>query len=845
MTKKSAGFSLVEILVALAVIGILTGIGVVTLTGTKEDIRKQKLDQDVLVVNNAIDAFLAAGGDAGQLTAANVITALKQRVATAGPGDIVGPQGPFLELTVITNATDFDWGAVFTTSPSPRFYVAQSTAGVVFNHGPAAAVGGVAEREDAARPEWVWAYANATPPSLPEAFVPTAIDSAPIPWTNAPVTTLQPPVFSPEGLTANLWDYPQLVSIANPNPAGSSRVYYRANTGGYILHDGTPLNVGPGTVLTAVAVSLDPSRYYNSVEVSETYEVIPFQLGITISAPSSITYAQAGGLMVGQAQQSPATAVLNLQNVNQIPAPYLTSGNFNVRYTLDGSDPLTSPTATIGPAFQGYYSPIAISLGLPTWGTNNEIHVRAAAVSAKAEWFTSSSVEDAEVSATSVTLDPPDITPPDRIVSPSVEVTMAQPSTGPVGMAIRYTTDDTLPTWGNGTLYTASFLLSAFGANEERFVQAVTFPGSTENFMTHWFQPSSAVRRTYTGAAGFGTSLPAGVLVGSASVGNSGVLRGSVVVARDSVMSNLPLTGSALVKGNLYLPGTPTIYVGNTSANNSWTPARDGRSSWPAFSQFILGLEYGGDGKIVTPGTPGWTPAPRVIDLDGDPNPTNYHVLIANSAKVEGKIYRRADSPSLPTFPAPPPKANSATVNYGWGTVATVNPAPPTNSPAGFTAQSNSEITAQSGNYGKVKVQNEAKLILGDAGNPENVQYYTFESLEVIGTASLEVVGKVVITINYSAGNKAFTTANSAIVGNSAHPEYLQINVYSSADANANTIHVNTSGAGSFYGQINAPKGQVKIGNSGSFRGSVTGFYMDMSGASGADIEFNLSPIVD
>lgn len=845
MKTKLSGFTLVEILVTLAIIGILTAIGVVTLTGAKEDVRKKKLEQDVVVVNNAIDAFLAAGGSSSQLTASNVIGALKQRVATSGPGDIVGPQGPFIDLTVITEPTDFEWSAVFTTSPGPRFVVEKSTAGVVFGHGPAMAVGGAAEREDAARPAWVWAYDDATPPTLPTAFVPTAVDAAAIPWTNAPVSTLQVPVISPESLTDNLWEFPLQVSIANPNPAGSSRVYYKANNGGYILHDGTPLSVGPGTTLTAIAVSLDPSRYYNSGESTATYQVIPFPLGVTVVAPGTMTYAQAGGLMVGQAQQSPATATLNIQDINQIPAPYLNSGNFNIRYTMDGSDPLTSGTAITGPAFQGYYSPIAIGLDLPTWGNNNALKVRAIAVATKTEWFTTSPVNEADITANRVTLGTPDVAPPNQIVSPSVTISMAQPSSGPVGMQIRYTTDNTAPTWNNGTLFTTNFILSAFGANEERFVQASTFPGSSENFMTNWFLPSAVVTRTYTGAAGFGTSLPAGVLVGSASLGNSGVLRGSVVVSRRDSQSDLPLTGSAVLKGNLYLPGTPTIYVGNTSANNSWTPARDGRSSWPAFSSFILGMEYGGDGKLVSPNSPGWSSAPRVIDLDGDPNPTDYHVLISGSSRVEGKIFRRADSPELPTVAAPPAKANKNNTSYGWGSVATVNPAPPTNSPASFTASSDSEITLQPGNYGAVKVQNTAKLILGDADNPENVKYYTFESLEAIGSSSIEVVGKVVITINFSAGKKAFTTANSSIVGNEDHPEYLQINIYSNASANEDVIHVNTSGAGAFYGQINAPKGQVKVGNSGQFKGSVTAYKMDMSGASGAGIEFNLPPIMD
>ncbi len=839
MNANNHGFTLVEILVALVTIGVLAGIGIVTLTGVREDSRRKKLEQDVVVVNNAIDAFLVAGGSIGQLTEGNVIAALKQRVVAPGPGDMVGPQGPFLDLTVITNASDFDWSAVFSTSPSPHFVVVNSPNGVVFGHGPASAVGGVGEREDAARTEWVWAYSNAAPPVLPDAFVPEAVDSAYTGGGGVPVTTLVCPIISPGSLSTNLWGFPLSVTIENPNPAGSSRVYYKVNAGSYTLYDGTPLDVGPGTVLTAVAVSLDPSRYNNSDGCDgASYQVIPFPLEVNIVAPSSMTYAQAGGLMTNQAQQSPATAVLNIQNVGQIPPPYLGSGNFNVRYTLDGSDPLTSETAVVGPSFQGYYSPVAISLGLDTWGTNASLQIRAVALASNTNWFVSSDEADASVTAERLTLDVPTVAPGNQIVSPSVEVSMTKPSFGPVGMEIQYTTNNTVPAWGNGILYSGNFILAAFGANEERFVQAATFPGATDNFMTNWFLPSGAVVRTYTGAAGFGSSLPSGVLVGYASVGNSGHLRGSMIVARGVPVANIVFSGAGVISGNLYVPGTPNVYKYNTSAANRWSSASDS-----SFSSFILGQEFDADGNVVSPSSPGWSPSPRVVDLNGDPAPTNYHILLANSSRVDGKIFRRADAPTLPTVDPPPTKANNSSTSYGWGVKATVNPAAPQNSPASFTAASNAEITLQPGNYGQVKAQNTGKLILGDASNPENVQYYTFESLELSGSSTLEVVGKVVITINYSASGKPFATSNSAIVGNADHPEYLQINVYSSAAANQNTIHVNVSGAGSFYGQINAPKGQAKVGNSGSFRGSVTAYKMDMSGAGGADIEFNLPPI--
>ena len=77
--------------------------------------------------------------------------------------------------------------------------------------------------------------------------------------------------------------------MSNPNPEGSSRIYYRVNLGNYVLFDGTPFQVDPGASLSAVAVSLDPSRYYNSIVATEIYEVAPLQLALTIIAPMGVS----------------------------------------------------------------------------------------------------------------------------------------------------------------------------------------------------------------------------------------------------------------------------------------------------------------------------------------------------------------------------------------------------------------------------------------------------------------------------------------------------------------------------------------------------------------------------
>lgn len=311
--------------------------------------------------------------------------------------------------------------------------------------------------------------------------------------------------------------------------------------------------------------------------------------------------------------------------------------------------------------------------------------------------------------------------------------------------------------------------------------------------------------------------------------------------------------GSSRIKGNLYLPGTPKVYKDHVAEsqwdNQLWSEATDAN-----FSNYILGMEYDENGVLANPGTPGWSPSPRVINLSGDPNPTNYRLLIQDSAKVEGKVYRRVTPPSLPTVTAPPAKANNQSRQYHSWTLdptnpgrysTTVDPNPPTNNPASFSLTTNATLTVKPGNYGTVTASNGGKLVLGDANNPNNVQYYSFESLQINGGATIEVVGKVVITMNYSSKNATMRIDNNGSFGNPDHPEYLQLNVYSSANPSQWTQQVLVASTSKFYGQINAPKGLVTIQENSMFKGSVTAYKLEMTGSAGANIEFNMSPIAE
>lgn len=801
--KSACGFSLVEILVAIVALGVLATVGLVTVTGMPDAARKKKLDQDVAIVNNAIDAYLLAGGDAAQLSEGNVISALKQRVAAQGAADIAGPQGPFLDPRVITMPTDFSWSALYTTDPTPRFYVAQSTSGVVFGLGPAMAVGGAAERPDAARSSWLWTYTDATPPGeTTEVFVPTAVDSGST-ATNAPsvAVTLSPPVIVPGSQTLNLWNFPLQVSIENPNPSGSSRVYYKAGSGNYTLYDNTPFNVDPGTTLSAVAVSLDPSRYYNSSVTTAAYSVTPLELAVGVNAPGSVNYAQAGGLFVGIAQQSPATATITLQNTN-IPAPYLGSANFNVRYTTDGSDPLTSATAVAGPAFSGYYSPVSVSLALAAWGTSTNIVIRAAALASNTAYFTSSPVASGSVALAPTEL-PLTLFPVNPIGRPSY-LAISNVGDVPVGLRTYYTLDGSRPLtadvggfWANNSsLYTGR--MSAPSGGGFTFSAQATGPSGYEQ----WFA-SPLTTKTYTPY----TSVPFEVLGANIGAGDiNGSFRGSIFVSAPADLGIFN-AGGQILGGSLFLPGLPGIEITGDKKTDSKTVAVAGQAYTGAGegTSQIGGKEFMPNGQLADP----QLDTRKIVDLDGATTPTNYTVKITKSAYIEGKIYRR--SGDRPTTAIPPiPLGLSRYTNA----VITGTPA----------------ATLAAGIYSNKISMGSSSSVL-NLGVPGVVTTeYVFAGSGNTFKGTVNVLGPVKIYLDSSFGD---FDVNTVRFGNATNASWLQVIMQTN---NSNSISVLN---GAMYAQILAPGSDMTVKNGASFAGSLYTRKLDVEPNATVNVELS------
>ena len=785
----AAAFTLVEALVVVAVLGLVATVVVPRIQEGPDAAKLAKLQQDVAIVNNAIDAYLVAGGSQGALNAGNVVEALKQRVSGGVAAEMMGAIGPFLDPRVVTNATDFAWSARFETSPRPRFVVQRSSNGIVFARGLPSLVGGPAPSSG---PSWLWSYTPASPGQVAKpVFQPAAVDAGTtLGTTNTVLIGLSCPIIIPPSQTFELTDYPLNVQIDNSvNPAGSSITYYRIGTtgspdsGSWTLWVGSPFTVNPDSLVTTVAVSVDPSRYYNSPVCSETFAVNPLQLEVAISAPGSVNYAQAGGQMAGEALLSPAAATISLVNAGAIPPPYLSSSSISIRYTTDGTDPAVSATAVTGPEFSGSFVPIQVPLALNIWGTNASITVRAVALTSKPDWFTASEPATSTSSRTPTSLSL-DILPVNPIGLPP-QVLVNESGSVPAGLRKFYTADGTAPLTSTAggvpaagaSLYNGPVLGGSLPSSSYIFTAQATGPEGYES----WFA-SPLSTKNYNAV----TTLPSEFVGANISGGDvNGIFRGSIFVSAPATLGIFN-AGGRITGGNLYVPGLPAIETPG-SGNSSKTVVARGQ---PYVEQgqiprsLIGGVEYTASGQLAVP----QLDTRQVVDLNGAVTPNNYTVKLTKSAYIEGKIYRRADAPPPPPVPIVPSGLPVFT-NSISGTFTNAIP---------------------SGVYSNRITMNSTNSVLR-LGTPGSSSQYIFSG-NTWNKGTVEVLGPVEIFFLDGFDNKGviFGSSNNVVLGSTAS---LRINVMTNA--------VDITGGGTVYASVWAANSAVTVGNASFFYGSL------------------------
>ena len=825
-TRWLGAFTLIEVLLVVTVISVIGSATYVTVASSQQSAQERKLESDVASINSAAQIYLANGGNLPEgLNSEQAIAKLKTRADTTSGSRAIGLKGSTIDARiegVPINGSEVNSDQLRATwdAATQRFILSRSGAGIKRFELNAALAGEAPTTETrdnslaaATETQWVWDYNENTDTTAALGNAPTTgSGSGYIPPTSNPKTALAVPTFSNQGGSLPLIQFNLGVTLSNPNPAGTSQIFY--STGGaYILYKGETVTAAPSAVISAYAASVDPDRWEDSAIAAKTYTAIPVALAISLNvAQSSLTYQQAGGQMTNQTLTTPAAATVNLLSTAQIPAAFLNSSNFQIYYTTDGSNPTSSGSATTGASFSGSFTSPQIDVSLSRWGMASSLTVKAVARSLNPGLFTTSSVVTQTIGITPTTLQVPTIDPPSgaKAANLPVSIALTQGALYPADARIYYTTDGTDPgnSGGNptgGTLYSSQIQPGA-GTNGVVVITARVY-GPTG--YGQWFTPSPVAVATYSTV-----TLVDGALVGSANL--NGTFVGSLVYASTSnggAMNNITFnSGARIMQGNLYLPGTPTIRRTNGTI---WSAATDA-----AFSDVIQGWEFDSN-QVKTVQT-----TPRVINENGSPSPNNYSVTFNNSALLEGKVIRRHDSPAFPVIAAPPPKDSNGSTSLNTA------PAGPISASQYSSVTLNSapvgDVRLLAGNYGTLTANNGTAFVLGDPDHPEVTQVYTLQSLNLNSNSDIKVVGKVIITIS-----NGINLNSGSVLGNSAHPEWLQLQ-FSSGDLNANS-------GSTVYAQLVNPTGSVTFNAGSTFNGSVSAKTLTINSNG---VVFSLPPVI-
>ncbi len=308
-----SAFSFVEVLLIVATIGILATVGTTITTQMIEGARRQKLESDAATLNRSVSAYLASGGDLSRARSAEeVISALKRGFSNAAR--LPGWGGAKLDERVqFTFQNDREVGSgklSIQWSPNERSFRVARTEKVLgikevyLDDTPRDADKG--ENSDgegstahtgfeyASHGTWIWDYQDgASPPSngVDPMNTSTAPDNA-LPPASPPsggggpaaLTILSPPNFSIPSGSYPIESFELPLTLTNPNPSGSSEVYYSVNSGNWQLYTSSIL-VAPDAVISARAITIHP-RFSNSDRSEETYKVAVADLLTPIISPS-------------------------------------------------------------------------------------------------------------------------------------------------------------------------------------------------------------------------------------------------------------------------------------------------------------------------------------------------------------------------------------------------------------------------------------------------------------------------------------------------------------------------------------------------------------------------------
>ncbi|MBL9154314.1 MAG: prepilin-type N-terminal cleavage/methylation domain-containing protein [Verrucomicrobiales bacterium] len=303
---KHRAFTVLELVMTLAVLGIVGSFAYAVVEGVGQRIARQKLESDVDTLNRAIGSYLAMGGSLRDAqTPAEVIGRLKTKTSDEEGRRSTGLSSSFVDARLGVRLASGNQGVVWDANRS-RLVLDGTGAGAVaaFTLDDALAEVPAAEetRSHAVKyakdSAWIWDYQDrAAGPAIGATLVSveTSVDpdddELPAATTVEDHTTLLlPPAFSVPAGTYPIRDFDLSVTLTNPNPGSTSRIVYAIDYGNWRDYVG-PVTVAPGSVLSAQTLTIHQG-YRDSAKRDQEYRAEP----ATLEAPAIETDHPSFGL---------------------------------------------------------------------------------------------------------------------------------------------------------------------------------------------------------------------------------------------------------------------------------------------------------------------------------------------------------------------------------------------------------------------------------------------------------------------------------------------------------------------------------------------------------------------
>jgi prepilin-type N-terminal cleavage/methylation domain-containing protein len=715
-----SAFTLIEVILVIAAVGVLSSAGYYTVTSVRETARSTKLETDVANLNSAIQLYQANGGDLSTVsTAEDVIAKLKTRGDADTASFQVGMKGSFIDPRIVPVTGSGGQTRAIWNDANKRFAIATSGGTGISEFALDESLAGAAPVTEArARtlvsanvqsetPVWVWDYTDATPVTYTEGGVPVVVaGSDPDAPTGPTLAQLEPPAFVPPGqnrslealgdlanITSVLYDGTIVVAINNPNEPIPSHIDRGSSA--------TITASADGITLSAVTISDDPDVWRDSEPTTETYSVQALALTPSISFTKSNPTPYDLGIPSTSGTGETVTATARISEWGSIPELFQDPRNFQLAFV----------TGTTSPTGQGGVAEESVSMIVTTaspWVFGSDSATLNFSASVNVEntgLFTETSPTSQSLTVSKLPLAVAFTPPSGSTLAVSESITIGITGTFPASYTIRYTVDGSTPSASNGATYGGPFVLSSPG---QISVKAIALPSSA---YSNWFtSPLASANYTVTSPDSGGTL--AGLIVSQISKFN-GTVEGSV-----QLLSSQSSNWNASVDGNVYLPGTPL--------------------GIPSSISVVQGV-----GSAL----PVWN-------------------ISIPSGDIEGVVYTRTDPVITGLSEVDQKYVTAITTNSTSGLPAITIPTTAPNLSVGNNRTVN--ITTDTV-WKKVSVPNNGTLVLGTSSK---TTYFTMEEIDVKG--QLRIAGPVVLYIKGKGSTPVAGTING-ILGTETNPSWLTI----------------------------------------------------------------------